>query len=189
MFFTGYFKKVGERFENRVFYATLEIPNQEVLYIFENKVRIWFEQKLKERNPDRLFEAVQNKDTETMSKEIMAMLYTSISFHDYYENFYHGFLAGILYGMEYYVVKSNRESGKGRTDIYLKPVSYQMPIYIFEFKCVKTIDEAPAAAKEALKQIEDKHYDTELREEGYKAIIKYGIAFCKKDCFVEAAAD
>ena len=149
MFFTGYFKKVGERFQDRVLYATLKIPNQEVLYIFENKIRIWFEQKLKERNPNKLFEAVQKKDTEAMAAEIRNMLYTSISFYDYYENFYHGFLAGILYGMEYYVVKSNRESGKGRTDLYLKPARFSMPAYIFEFKCVKNIDDATQAAKEA----------------------------------------
>ena len=164
MFFTGYFKKIAERFEDRVCFVTMTIPNQEVLYIFENKIRNWFDGKLKETGRQTLFDAIQAKDADGICKELRKMLYTSISFHDHYENFYHGFLAGILYGMEYYVVKSNRESGNGRTDLYLRPAFGDMTAYFFEFKIAKTRDE--------------------LEAEGYHKIVKYGIAFYGKDCFV-----
>mgnify|MGYP002626080625 CR=1 FL=1 len=186
MFFTGYFKKVEERFENRVCFVTMRIPNQEVLYIFENKIRGWFQEQLKKRNPQKLFDAVVSKDTESMKEEINTMLYTSISFHDYYENFYHGFLAGVLYGMENYVVKSNRESGNGRTDLWLKPVSRSMTAYLFEFKIADSEEELERKAKEALTQIDEKKYDQEPLKDGYKKIVKYGVAFYGKDCFVAA---
>lgn len=186
MFFTGYFKKVAERFEDRVCYVTMKIPNQEVLYIFENKIRVWFEEILRKRDPQKLFAAVAAKDAEKVREELTQMLYTSISFHDYYENFYHGFLTGILYGMGDYVVKSNRESGTGRTDLWLKPVSRRQTAYIFEFKIAKKEEELEKMAEAALQQIHDKQYDKELMEDGYKKIVKYGVSFYEKDCSVVA---
>ena len=184
MFFTGYFKKISERFEDRVCYVTMKIPDQEVLYIFENKIRSWFETKLKNRNPKILFDAIKNKKTDIIKEEIRKMLYDTISYYDYHENFYHGVLAGLLYGMEYYSVKSNRENGKGRTDIVLKPLYRELTVYIFEFKIAKNESKLQDAAVEAIRQINDKKYDTELINDGYENIVKYGIAFCGKDCYV-----
>ena len=185
MFFTGYFKKAGERFENRVQYLTLKIPNQEVLYIFENKIRGWFEERLKARDRQKFLSAVVSRDVQAMKNEIRGMLYDTISFMDYYESFYHGFLAGILYGIDYYTVKSNRESGNGRTDLYLQPAFCDMPVYIFEFKCAKKGSEMEAKADEALRQIEEKKYEQEFWDMGYTEIVKYGICFFGKDCLVK----
>ena len=184
MFFTGYFKKISDRFEDRVRYVTMDIPNQEVLYIFENKIRGWFNEKLKERDADRFFDALTAKDADTLSDEISKMLRISISYHDYKETFYHGFMAGVLYGMEDYVVKSNRESGNGRTDIFLRPASIRMTAYIFEFKCASKAGELKEKANEALRQIDDRHYENELIDDGYEDIVKYGVSFYKKDCYV-----
>ena len=189
MFFTGYFKKISERFENRVRFVTMDIPNQEVLYIFENKVRGWFNEKLKERNTDRLFEALISKNADVLADEIAKMLRISISYYDYKESFYHGFMAGVLYGMEDYVVKSNRESGNGRTDIFLRPASIRMTAYIFEFKCAEKGKELKGKAEEALRQINEKHYEQELIDDGYEDIVKYGVSFYKKDCYVVSGED
>ena len=186
MFFTGYFKKIAERFEDVQIYVTMKIPNQEVMYIFKNKIHGWFNGKLKERNREKLFAAIEDKDVEGIRVELTKMLEISISFHDYYENFYHGFLADILYGMGEYVVKSNRESGKGRTDLWLKPVSRSQPAYLFEFKIARTPEEMEEKACEALCQIKEKQYEKELIDDGYRQIVKYGIAFLGKDCFVSA---
>ena len=186
MFFTGYFKKVAERFEDVQTYVTMKIPNKEVLYIFKNKVMNWFEGKVKERNSEKLLEAIAAKDVDGIREELRTMLYISISFYDYYENFYHGFLVGILYGMEYYVVKSNRENGNGRTDLALKPEFFEKPVYLFEFKIAKTRSDLSEKANEALKQIEDRQYAQEWLQEGYQEVVNYGIAFCGKDCFVVA---
>ena len=184
MFFTGYFKKVSERFEDRTRYIMMEIPNQEVLYIFENKIREWFDGKLKQRNAEPLYNAIRSKDADALKNELRDMLYTSISYHDYYENFYHGFLAGVLYGMDRYVVKSNRESGTGRTDLYIKPAYREMPAYIFEFKVSKKYEDMKRDADEALQQIYDKSYDEELRSDNYEDITCYGVSFFGKDCYV-----
>ena len=184
MFFTGYFKKISERFEDRKCYVTMMIPNQEVLYIFEEKIRIWFDKKLKERDPMKLFEAIAAKDTDTMALEIKKMLDTSISYHDSKEAFYHGFLLGILYGWGNYVVKSNREAGNGRYDLWLKPVSMFETAYLFEFKVAEKPGELEAKAKEALQQIYDKKYNKEVIDDGYGDTVCFGIAFCRKDCVV-----
>ena len=184
MFFTGYLKKVSERFEERSRYATLEIPNQEVYYIFDNKIKEWFDERLHNRNAEPLYSAIRSKDADIVRKEIRTMLYASISFYDYYENFYHGFLTGVLYGMDKYSVKSNRESGKGRTDLYLQPAFHDEPAYIFEFKIADTPAALKDKADEALKQIHEKKYDEELRSMGYEDIICYGVSFLGKDCYV-----
>lgn len=184
MFFTGYFKKVAERFENVNTYVTLAIPNKEVLYIFEEKIRGWFNKKLKERDPKALFEAIEKKDTGTMASEIKKMLETSISYHDSVEAFYHGFLLGVLYGWGNYVVKSNREAGNGRYDLWLKPVSVFDTAYLFEFKVAEKPEELLPEAKEALKQIYDRKYNEEVYNDGYRNIVCFGISFFRKDCVV-----
>lgn len=101
------------------------------------------------------------------------------------ENFYHGFLLGILSAMPDYQTCSNRESGKGRYDIVLKPVSYRKPVIILELKRTTRFSEMAAKCQEALQQIDTMQYDTEFVEMGYPHIMKYGICFCGKDCMIK----
>lgn len=97
MFFTGYFKKVGERMdEEDNYYITLKIPNKEVKYIFKNKILKWFHDKVKVKDLSTMYSAIFNKDAQTFQKELNAMLRQTISFNDAYENFYHGFTLGVL---------------------------------------------------------------------------------------------
>lgn len=184
MFFTGYFRKAGERMVDRQRYITLTIPNEEVRYIFENKVLGWFDEQIKKRDQTRLFRAFLDQDTETVREEIEDMLMQTISFYDAYESFYHGFLAGILYGIDGYVVKSNREGGTGRTDLFIKPVSRRKTAYAVEFKVAKAYRELAGRAEDALAQIADKAYARELVDDGYESVVCYGVAFFGKDCEV-----
>ncbi len=184
MFFTGYFRKAGERMVDRQRYITLTIPNEEVRYIFENKVLGWFDEQIKKRDQTRLFRAFLDQDTETVREEIEDMLMQTISFYDAYESFYHGFLAGILYGIDGYVVKSNREGGTGRTDLFIKPVSRRKTAYAVEFKVAKAYRELAGRAGDALAQIEEKAYARELVDDGYESVVCYGVAFFGKDCEV-----
>ena len=131
-----------------------------------------------------MYDAVVNRDAEIFQEELSDMRLETISFNDAYENFYHGFVAGVLSNMKRYLVKSNRESGKGRSDILIKSVSRRGVAVILELKVAKNFDELESKAAEALKQIEDKKYEEELRRDGYKNIIKYGIAFYHKKCRV-----
>ena len=184
MFFTGYFKKISERFDGLNRYVTMAIPNREVLYIFKEKIRGWFDKKLKERDSKALFDAIEKKDTERMAMEIKRMLETSISFYDSIEAFYHGFLLGVLYGWGDYVVKSNREAGNGRYDLWLKPVSVFGTAYLFEFKVAEKQEELLPKAEEALRQIYDRKYYEEVYNDGYHNISCFGISFFRKDCVV-----
>ena len=185
MFFTGYFKKVSERMEDEIRFIEFSIPNKEVKYIFKNKILKWFNDKVKGRDFSKMYDAIINKDAETFEEELSDMLLETISFNDAYENFYHGFVAGVLSNMKRYLIKSNRESGKGRSDIFIKSVSRRGAAVILELKVAKNFDELESKAEEALKQIEDKKYEEELRSDGYKNIIKYGISFFGKDCFIK----
>jgi hypothetical protein len=85
-----------------------------------------------------------------------------------------------------YIVKSNRESGLGRSDIIVRnPVNLNGDAYIFELKSVKNINDLEKECDAALDQIDDMHYDSELVSEGYKKIVKYGVAFYKKSCIAK----
>lgn len=184
MFFTGYFRKVSERMVDRQRYITLRIPNEEIRYIFENKVLGWFSEQIKKRDQTKLFQAFLAQDEETVRDEMEEILMQTISFYDAYESFYHGFLAGILYGIDGYVVKSNREGGKGRTDLFIKPVSRRKTAYVVEFKVAGKYAELGEKAAEALKQIEGRDYGRELQDDGYSSVARYGIAFFGKNCEV-----
>ena len=186
MFFTGYFKKVNERMDeegNR--FIELAIPNKEVKYIFKNKILKWFNEQIKLCDMIKLFDSIINENPEIFEEELNKLLIETISFNDAYENFYHGFLAGVLSHIKGYIVKSNREGGKGRSDIFIKAVSKRGIAIVLEFKIAKHIDDLEERAEDAIKQIEDRNYEMELRSEGYKNIIKYGISFYKKDCLVK----
>ena len=116
-------------------------------------------------------------------------LFDTISFFDSAENFYHGFLTGILSQSENYLVKSNRETGNGRSDIMVKSPSLRGRSFILEIKISDCIDDLEEDAKKALKQIDEKRYAEELRTEGYRNIDCYGISFYRKDCEVCSLRD
>lgn len=186
MFFTGYFKKVNERMDedgNR--FIELAIPNKEVKYIFKNKILKWFNEKIKAEDLSNLYTAIMNGDVQVFQKEINRLLRKTISFNDAYENFYHGFVTGILSHIDGYIMKSNRESGDGRSDIYIKPLSIFERAAIIEMKVCSMPKEIFTKCDDALNQIEEKHYEDDLREEGYEDILKYGMAFYRKDCLIK----
>jgi len=185
MFFTGYFKKVSERMdEEDNHYLELSIPNREVKYIFRTKILKWFEEKVKAKDLSKLYTSIINGEAEIFEEELGRLLMETISFNDSYENFYHGFVVGALANMHDYIVKSNREGGSGRSDLFIKSVSKRGVAIVIEFKIAKKIDDLEKRAEDALKQIEAKGYDMELRSEGYKNIVRYGISFCEKDCYI-----
>ena len=192
MFFTGYLKIISQRFENDIVYATLVIPNRETAYIYSQKIINWFRQEIvKKADRSTLFETMKKGDAEGFEKEINKLLTPSISYMDSYENFYHGFMVEILTGSNEYTIKSNRESGDGRSDILMRTGDVFEKAFVIELKTVKqegrkpvTIEMMDAAAEEAIKQIDDLHYADSLLEEGYGNIGRYGISFFRKRCRV-----
>jgi len=187
LFFTGYLKKVGERKEGVKIFLDLSIPNSELQYIYETKISEWFKEQIKQKDFRQFYSAILNGNAEIIQKELGDLLLDTISYFDSQEAFYHGFMLGILAGQPNFSVKSNRESGKGRSDIIMRHLSKRAQAVIFELKWTDNIREIAAKAEEALRQIDEKLYCKELEDEGYdsKNILKYGIAFCKKDCEVK----
>ena len=98
------------------------------------------------------------------------------------ERFYHGFVLGLLVDLrEEYLLKSNRESGFGRYDVMLIPKDRTRPAIVMEFKVFDGDEEQDLkdTVQAALKQIEEKQYDTELLALGFPKdhIRHYGFAF------------
>jgi hypothetical protein len=109
------------------------------------------------------------------------------------ESFYHGLVLGLLVEQTgQYNVRSNRESGYGRYDVMMEPISSGDPAVILEFKLFssrrgeKTLEDT---VDNALKQIEEKQYDAELLDRGIPQdrILKYGLAFRGKECLIRKA--
>lgn len=186
LFFTGYLKKVKVRMnEDNEILITLAIPNEEIRLIYKNTILNWFDEGIKSRDLSKMYEAMLSGDALIFENELVELLTESISFYDAYENFYHGFLLGTLVNLRRYIIKSNRETGKGRSDIIIKYPNRRGAAVILELKVAKSFKEISNKCDEALNQIEEKQYDKELLEEGYTNIVKYGIAFYKKDCMIK----
>ena len=185
LFFTGYLKKIRERQEGETIYMEMAIPNSEVRYIYKNTVLRWFEEKTDKKELSPLYQSILDGDTERMAEILSENLMETISFYDYQESYYHGFLAGMLKNIGNYIVQSNRESGNGRPDILLKYPSVRGKAVIIEIKVSKTYQGLEEKCEEALRQIEEQRYEEELRQEGYQNIMKYGVAFYRKECMAK----
>ena len=184
LLFTGYLKKVKERQNGETIYMEMAIPNTEVLYIYKNTVLRWFEDQIKAKELLPFYDSILNGECEKIAEILSENLMETISFYDYQESYYHGFLAGMLKNMGNYIVLSNRESGNGRPDILIKDPSVKGKAVIIEIKTAKTYQQLEEKCREALRQIEDHKYEEILKQEGYQDILKYGIAFYKKECIV-----
>lgn len=188
LFTTGYLTRFGKA-ENGVY--KLIIPNQEVREVFVLQIREWFNQTVANNraSTDKINQGFLEGEVETIQQELTMFLGETISVFDTKarneekEIFYHGILLGILKNYSGWVVKSNRESGDGFADILLKPKNPDAGI-IVELKYARSLHDLDQACERALEQIEDRRYDTELREDGRNDILAYGIAFCRKRCKV-----
>lgn len=184
LYFTGYLTKNGERMEKRAVVLDAVIPNEELKSVYENVILQWFENKIRKQDFYELYLAMEDGDAEKMGDILSEQLLETISFYDSAENFYHGFLAGILSQSDRYRVKSNRETGNGRSDLMVKSASLRGKAFVLEVKVANSIDKLEEEADEAVRQIHEKNYMEELRTEGYRRISCYGISFYRKDCEV-----
>ena len=194
LFTTGYLTKIGEvKVPDSESYAyKLVIPNKEVREVFILQIQEWF--KAVVANDDDtmklLSKAILDKDDKQIARQLNIVMSRMISIldtkapDDMKENFYHGLLLGLLRGSNPgWLIKSNRESGDGFSDILIEPEDPDAGIVI-EVKYAKEMKELDAACEAAMAQIKDKRYDEALRDEGRCDILAYGIAFCRKRCRV-----
>ena len=187
LFFTGYLKikeivKTGELTGEPTIYS-LVIPNLEIKSCYTDIIIQYFEIYKKAINKDNLYKALLGRNAQDFAEQITDLLRKTISYYDSTESFYHGLISGLLSGNVYYKVESNRETGDGRSDLVLYQQDVAQNAVILEFKVCGKNETADEAAKRALKQINDRDYASKAREDGYKNIIKYGVAFKGKMCY------
>lgn len=171
------------------FMCEVALPNKEISLVYRKEILQKLENIIPQATAIAVEEAIFSGNGEKLQDIISNFLIQSVSAFDAAgENFYHGFMLGVcaLFGNSY--VTSNRESGDGRYDIALSPKVSNLPGIIIELKAEKNCNEneLQELAKTALKQINDKKYDTELKSKGVKTIYKYGVAFSGKHVAVEA---
>ena len=194
LFTTGYLTKIGEvKVPDSESYAyKLVIPNKEVREVFILQIQEWFKAVVTKDDDTMklLSKAILDKDEKQIARQLNIVMGRMISIldtkapDDMKENFYHGLLLGLLRGSNPdWLIKSNRESGDGFSDILIMPEDPDTGIVI-EVKYAKEMKELDAACETAMAQIKNKRYDEALRDEGRCDILAYGIAFCRKRCRV-----
>ncbi|PMC69832.1 hypothetical protein CJ209_04500 [Fusobacterium nucleatum] len=174
--FSGYLT-IKEKIDRRNY--ILKIPNQEIREFFKDEfIDLYFgESKLK-----KILNALKENNIEDFERIFQNILLNSVSTWDTSkEAFYHGLSFGMLSYLdgEYYVT-SNFESGYGRYDIIAEPRNKNKRGFVIECKIVKDEKDLEKMSKEAIEQIKNKKYDTQLKERGIKDITLLGLAFCGK---------
>lgn len=167
------------------FLCDISIPTKEIAVVYSKKVL----NKTKQNGiAASIQQAIFSEDTQQLQFLLNQFMINSISSIDgANESFYHGMMLGLCAVLSNrYYIRSNRESGLGRFDIMLVPRVKSIPGFIYEFKFTRDENaDLEALADNALQQIEDKKYDTELLNANITAIRKIGIAFRGKQAIVK----
>ena len=160
----------------------LKIPNAEIREIFETTVMKWFADSVKKWNRTAIFQALWNQKPEIITREMNLLLWNTISYHDYKEDFYHAFLTGIFMGAGEQI-ESNKEHGLGRPDLVIIDKA-NGKVAIFEVKYSQSMKQLNKDCDKALAQMKERKYAEDYKDR-YKDIFCYGISFYKKECLVK----
>ena len=164
----------------------VSIPNREITAVYKSEILSHLLQigAITRTTADKIAESLYANDDKKLQKAIAEYMDKSISFYDAgAEGFYHGLVLGLIALMDnQYKIKSNRESGDGRYDISMIPRQDRYPGIIMELKWKKDLsaDALEKLADEALAQMDEKRYDSGMKEDGIRDILKFGIAFSGK---------
>lgn len=167
----------------------VSIPNREIAAVYKSEILSHFLQTgaITRTTANKIAESLYANDYKKLQSAIEEYMDKSISFFDGgAEGFYHGLMLGLIALMDnQYKIKSNRESGDGRFDVSLIPREKRYPGIILELKWKEKLSDVELEkwSNEALKQIGELRYDSEMKEDGITEILKFGIAFSgKKVC-------
>ncbi len=186
LYSTGYLTRRG-RLPGRQ--MELALPNREVRELFIDLVKDWFEEitLADSARINRFCAAFPSGDVSVIQEMLHDYLWDSISVRDtavrsnMKENFYHGMVLGLLRSQGNWLIQSNAETGEGYSDISV--CTQERTGIVIELKYADD-GRLETACAEALRQIEDRKYVEGLKRRGMKKIIKYGMAFCEKECMV-----
>ena len=176
---TGYITKSDPEEDDDT--VSLKIPNKEISSIFEDTVVRYFNETVNTDSINELLNSLWDSDEKRATEILSELLWNTISYNDYHEDYYHAFLAGVFVGRGY-SVESNKEKGLGRPDIFLKDRRNRRAIIIEAKKSDKESDLDKDCDK-AIKQIIDEKYAEGIS--GYGQILCYGVAFYQKQAKVK----
>ena len=161
------------------------LPNQEIAFVYKKEILDKLSVFIPQSMSIAIQKAIYSGNADSLQKQMRQLLLQSVSsFDTSHEDFYHGLLLGLCAMMDNrYTISSNRESGEGRFDIQLMPKTNNLPGILIEVKWTKSAERQALEklAQSAIRQINEKHYETELRTHGVKQILKYGAAFSGKN--------
>ena len=176
---TGYITKADPEEDDDT--VSLKIPNKEISSIFEDTVVKYFNETVDTDSINELLNSLWDSNEEHATKILSELLWNTISYNDYHEDYYHAFLAGVFVGRGY-SVESNKEKGLGRPDIFLKDRRNRRAIIIEAKKSDKETDLDKDCDK-AIKQIIDEKYAEGIS--GYEQILCYGVSFYQKQAKIK----
>ena len=167
----------------------VKLPNYEIKLLFQSIVRSWFNDKVIGNDLNSILKDLVELNLSEFEIKFRKLVEEMFSYMDVgentAENFYHAFVLGMLVGLkDSYYVNSNRESGMGRYDIMLEPQDKSKNSFIIEFKVADDMEENTIedVIESAKKQIEERDYESNLRERGFNNITKMVFAFKGKEC-------
>lgn len=182
MLYTGYL--TVESFDGEM--VTAVIPNKEVHRIFEEKIRGWFDDAIKNFDARQIYEAMGKGDVRRIREILAEEFLSSMSYYDTQEAYYHGVLLALLAQNRAFRVTSNRESGKGRFDLQCTERVKRRTAFIIEVKVSRSARAMKNDAERGARQVRTKRYAQEALLDGCETVRTYGIAFFEKDCAVSA---
>ena len=191
LYATGYLTGKYVENEDADIFA-LRIPNGEITKLFAVLVQDWFKETTLADSAriNRFCQAFSSGDTAMIQDMLYDYLWDSISIRDSVvrkgmkENFYHGLLLGLLQSQRTWSVQSNAKTGEGYSDISIRTPERVNIVIEIKYAHDGNLEKA---CGEALRQIEEKQYAAGLQRRGMKKVLKYGIAFCEKECMVAMA--
>lgn len=194
---TGYLKaRSGEMQNNRLIYE-ISIPNDELKLIYSDTINLWFETNLGSIELNEMLKALISGNIPIFERIFSSFVLETLSYFNVgqktreVERVFQAFLLGMLVNLkEHYEVYSEKESGYGRFDISVVPKDKSKQALILELKSIDTFngETKDQALDAALKQIEDRRYETLLRQQGCTKIMKVAVTFDGKRVWAKTAS-
>jgi len=187
---TGYLKaKFSYQAEIEKYYEIF-IPNLEVKLIYIKIIQNWLNDNIDNMELKQMLNALLEGDIDLFSEILNKFVIESLSYFnvnkDSIEKVYQAFLLGMLINLkDKYYIESEKESGYGRFDIMIMPKDINKQAIIMELKKIRVKENSKTALQSALNQIEERKYDTVLKQKGYTKIMKLAVTFDGKKVFTK----